>query len=174
MFVVFRHCLLRLGEGPLVRSSLTMRAHHPLIEKVQSLINNKPAPKEPDEGAVGKGTTAEVSSSPATTDPHHTCLQQDAAKPQTGITKTNDPGAVEGSVPSCSPDSTTPANVLEDQEVSHDPVHPRVGDAMLEQLSMAPRWATAWRPSPSLGGDSEEESCREELRGILRDLHNYR
>lgn len=174
MFVVFRHCLLRLGEGPLVGSNLAVRAHHPLIEKVQSLINNKPTPKEPEEGVVGRETTAEVAS-PATTDPHNMCLQKDVAKPQTEGMKRNDPGAVEDSAPSCSPDSTTSANGPEDQQVSRDPVHPRVGDAMLEQLSMAPQWATAWRPSSLLDGDSEkEESCREELRCVLRDLHNYR
>ena len=154
--------------------NLVVRAHHPIIEKVQSLINNKPTQKEPEE-VVGSETTAEVASSPATTVPQHKCLQQDAVKPEARGTKRNDSGALADPTPSRSPDSTTPANGPEVQQESRDPVPSRVGEVLLEQVSMAPRWATAWRPPSSLGGDAEkEECCREELQNLLRDLHNYR
>ena len=153
-----------------------MRAHHPLIEKVQSLINSKAAHREPEGQVEGRGAAAEAASMPAAVDLRHdeTCPQQEAVKAQTESARRSDHEAMAATSPACSTDSTTP-NDPESRETSRDTSPTPPGESMLEQLSVVPQWTTDPRPSPSLGGDLErEESCREELKSVIRDLHNYR
>ena len=179
MFIVLRQCLVRVGERSLMVPTLAARAHHPLIDKVQSLIGNKPSRKEPEKMVVAKAATAKSNSTPSPADLHHERmrLQEETEKAQTDSTNSSAGGPAATASPACSPDS--PANVPDCGPAPLDasPPPPGPGESMLEQLSMVPQWTTGLRPSPSPGGDGEverEESCREELRGVLRDLHNYR
>ena len=172
MFIIFRQCLLRVGERSFKGTNLTTRAHHPLIEKVQSLINNKPAQNEPETRVDGKGEVPTASSVPSAMDQHHdrTRHQREAEKGQIGSAGGSDDGPVSAASPATS-------NAPEGEQQSRDAnPPPPPGESMLEQLSVVPQWTgTDQRPPPSLGGDRDrEESCRDELRGVLRDLHNYR
>lgn len=172
MFIIFRQRLLRVGERSFKGTNLTTKAHHPMIEKVQSLMNNKPAQKEPETHVDGKGEVPTASSIPSAMDQHHgrTRLQREAQKVRVDTAGGSDDGPVSAASPA-TPDA--PEGEQRSREANPPPPP---GESMLEQLSVVPQWTGIdLRPSPSLGGDRDrEESCRDELRGVLRDLHNYR